>query len=499
MHGLVALVRERARLQPAAEALGHGARSLDYATFWLQVEGFAHALLAKGLVPGERVAVILPNRPEAAVALYAIWLAGGVAVPLNVQARERDFTAWIRHCGAQQVVYEQGHADVETMLETFPEALTTWDVAADMPLPIAAGGRFPPGTASVDALACILYTSGTTGAPKGVMLSHGNLASNVSAVIGYLGLTPQDRILSLLPCYYAYGASVLHTHLVAGASVVFAEPMLFPQQTLKALATSRATGFSGVPSTYALLCDHTDAGMFDFSALRYLTQAGGAMSPALTRQVRGLLPQAALYVMYGQTEATSRLTWLPPDRLMEKLGSVGIPVDGVDIRVADENGCTLPVGSEGEVLVRGQSVMLGYWQAPEASALALRDGWLRTRDIGWLDEDGFLWIAGRSDDLIKTGAHRVHPQDVEDVIAEVAGVRESAVVGIDDEMLGQAIAAYIVAEGSRPELERDIRAHCRKRMAPYKIPRTIHFIDTLPRTASGKVRRAALAQVHATP
>ncbi len=203
--------------------------------------------------------------------------------------------------------------------------------------------------------------------------------------------------------------------------------------------------------------------------------------------------------MYGQTEATSRLTWLPPDRLMEKLGSVGIPVDGVDIRVADENGCTLPVGSEGEVLVRGQSVMLGYWQAPEASALALRDGWLRTRDIGWLDEDGFLWIAGRSDDLIKTGAHRVHPQDVEDVIAELAGVRESAVVGIDDEMLGQAIAAYIVAEGSRPELERDIRAHCRKRMAPYKIPRTIHFIDTLPRTASGKVRRAALAQVHATP
>ena len=498
MPGLIAHVRERAALQSTAEALRHGDRVLDYGMFWQQVEGFSRALLAQGLSPGERVAIILPNRPEAAVALYATWLAGGVAVPLNAQGRERDFTAWIRHAGARHVVYEHGHADVETALAALSEPVETWPVAAGEALPVAVGHEVP-GDPPMDALACIVYTSGTTGAPKGVMLSHGNLASNVAAVIGYLGLTEQDRILTLLPCYYAYGASVLHTHLMVGACVVFAEPMLFPQQTLGALAASRATGFSGVPSTFALLCDHTDSRAFDFSALRYLTQAGGAMPPALTRRVQELLPDAALYVMYGQTEATSRLTWLPPDRLVDKLGSVGVPVDGVDIRIADDNGGILPVGSEGEVLVRGPNVMQGYWQAPEASALALRGGWLRTRDLGKLDADGFLWLAGRSDDVIKTGAHRVHPQDVEDVIAEVPGVQESAVVGIGDEMLGQVIAAYIVAEGDMPQLERDIRGHCRKRMASYKVPRSIHFIDSLPRTASGKVRRAALAQVHATP
>ena len=496
--GLIASVRACAGRRPAAEALRHGTRTLDYGAFWRHAEGFAHALRENGLEPGDRVAIILPNRPEAAIALYAVWLAGGVAVPLNAQARERDFSAWLQHCGARYLVCERGHGDVERALAARASGLRTWALGVDETLPVGTI-RLARKDPEPDALACILYTSGTTGAPKGVMLSHANLASNASAVIDYLGLTAQDRLLSVLPCYYAYGASALHTHLVVGASVVFAEPMLFPQQTLEALAASSATGFSGVPSTYALLCDHTDARMLDLSALRYLTQAGGAMPPALTRRVRELLPQAALYVMYGQTEATSRLTWLPPDRLMEKLGSVGIPIAGVEIRIAGDDGRALPAGSEGEVLVRGPNVMQGYWQAPRESALALRDGWLRTRDIGRLDDDGFLWLAGRSDDVIKTGAHRVHPQDIEDVIAEVPGVRESAVVGIGDEMLGQAIAAYVVAEGDMPLLEREIRGHCRKRMAPYKVPRSIHFIDALPRTASGKVRRAALTQAHATP
>lgn len=491
---LVTQVRTRSLQNPHADALIQGNRRLDYATFWRHVEGFACALQDAGLKPGDRVAIILPNRPEAAVAMYGTWLAGGVAVPLNVQAREREFGAWLKHCGARHVVHEAANQDVVCALSGIQPQPVAWPLEPGEPLATAAG-RFHGEDPSLGSIASILYTSGTTGAPKGVTLSHGNLASNTAAIISYLGLSSQDRVFSVLPCYYTYGASLLHTHLAVGASIVFADAMYFPQQTLTALANSQATGFSGVPSTFALLCERTETDGLDFSNLRYLTQAGGAMPVALTRRVQVLFPDVPLFVMYGQTEATSRLTWLPPERLDDKAGSVGIPVSGVQLCIADEHGTPLPVGSEGEVLARGPNVMQGYWAAPEATARALRNGWLHTGDLGRLDEDGFLWLAGRRDDVIKTGAHRVHPQDIEDVLTEVPGVVEAAVSGMQDDLLGQYIAAFVVAEGAT---ELDIRRHCRTRMAAYKMPRTIHFVTTLPRTASGKVRRAALAQELAT-
>ena len=319
-------------------------------------------------------------------------------------------------------------------------------------------------------------------------------------------------MLGVLPFYYAYGASVLHTHLLSGACVVIAPNLLFPHLLMETVARERITGLSGVPSTFALLLDrlgtdgHAPAerglGGYDLSSLRYLTQAGGAMPWALAQRLRAALPGKELFVMYGQTEATSRLTWLPPARLDEKAGSAGIPLDGVELRIAGEDGSAAPPGVEGEVQVRGPNVMLGYWEAPEATAAVLRDGWLRTGDIGRLDADGFLYLAGRRSDMIKTGAHRVHPNDIEEVLAEIPGVAESAVVGVDDATLGQAVKAFVVLEppprdDALARLALAIKAHCRARLAPYKIPRHIEFVDALPRTASGKVRRAALTQPQA--
>ncbi len=500
MHTLPARVERIARDHASRTALFCGERSIGYGDFWRQALRFATHLRTQGIQAGDRVAVILPNRIEAAVACYGVWLAGAVVVPLNVQARVRDFLPWLQHAQARHVVYERSHADAQQAVTQWqPEAgASALEDATALPGE-SVDADLSGAQASADALAVILYTSGTTGAPKGVMLSHGNLLANAESVVQYLQLQIDDRVLSVLPFYYAYGASVLHTHLITGASVVLGPSLMFPHLVLDAMEQHQATGFSGVPSTFALLLDHLPERATRLSSLRYLTQAGGAMSPALTQRLRGILPWPQLFVMYGQTEATSRISWLPPHRLHDKLGSVGIPVPGVQWKIEHEDGREACAGESGEVCVRGANIMQGYWNNAEATQRVLRDGWLHTGDLGYLDADGYLFLQGRRSDMIKTGAHRVHPNDVEEVIAEMPGVREVAVVGVDDEVMGQVIEAFVVATERPPRAEDRIKAWCRARLAPYKIPRHVTFVDALPRTASGKVRRVQLMEQIATP
>lgn len=496
VQALVARLDDTAAAMPGRIAIQQGARRIDYRTLRDAALRLAAGLRVRGVQAGDRVGLALPNCIEAVVAWYGIWRAGAVAVPLNVQARERELSAWLRHGGVKLLLHAPDLADAAQaagsagvpalVLDPDPDpagmlADAGTGAAAELPMPDAA------------ALAAILYTSGTTGAPKGVALSHRNLAVNTASILEYLQLGAEDSTVSVLPFYYAYGASVLHTHLAVGARVVLEDNIVFPHLVAGALERERATGFSGVPSTFSLLLDRGRLSHYDLSALRYLTQAGGAMAPALARRVRAAFPGARLFVMYGQTEASARLTCLPPERLDERPGSVGTPIAGVRIRVRRECGADALPGEQGEVWARGDNVMTGYWNAPEATATVLVDGWLRTGDLGHLDADGFLWLAGRRADMIKTGAHRVHPQDVEEVIAELPGVREVAVAGIDDALLGQAVAAYLVAGAGAPD-ERAVKAHCRRRLAGYKIPKQVAFVAELPKTASGKVRRAALAQ-----
>ncbi|MCY7353529.1 MAG: acyl--CoA ligase [Lysobacter sp.] len=502
MNSLTSRVAAIAGAAPQRTAIVDGERRVSYGQLWSQAHAFADRLLQYGLEHGDRVAIVLPNRIEAVTACYGTWLAGGVAVPINVQARTRDFVPWLSHCGARFVVHERGHADAEQALSELSPAPVA--IVVDEAMPICESLSADNGDAREDAcqqaddLALILYTSGTTGAPKGVMLTQANLLANAEAVVAYIGLGPDDSVLSVLPFYYAYGASVLHTHLISGARVVLAPNLLFPHRVVEEIAREGVTGFSGVPSTFALLLDRVALHEYDLSSLRYLTQAGGAMTPTLTQRLRTALPHPRLFVMYGQTEATSRLTWLPPDQLDAKPGSVGIPVNGVGLRVMREDGSTAAAGDIGDVWVRGPNVMRGYWNNPDATAAVLRDGWLRTGDMGHLDQDGCLFLAGRRSDMIKTGAHRVHPNDIEEAIAELAYVIEVAVVGVDDDVLGQVIKAFVVTETLPDRGAERIKAHCRARLAPYKIPKHIEFVTALPRTASGKVRRVQLTEQQAT-
>ncbi|WP_222564838.1 class I adenylate-forming enzyme family protein [Novilysobacter antarcticus] len=490
-----------ARTHPRLGAIVDGDRRIDYAELAARVKGFAGFLHAQGLGAGERIAIVLPNCLEAVVACYGSWLAGCVAVPLNAQARGRELGAWLRHSGATLLVHEADNTEIALALAeagvTLQRVVTgageeptggiNWQDAVESAPVASAAHIFQP-------VATLLYTSGTTGAPKGVTLTHANVVANTDAIIEYLALTREDSAVSVLPFYYSYGASVLHTHLAAGGRLVLQPNLVFPEMVADLMERERVTGFPGVASTFSLLLDRAVLAGRDLSSLRYLTQAGGAMAPTLIKRLRNAIPQARLFVMYGQTEATARLAWLPPERLDDKPGSAGKAIRGVSIEVRDDAGASVPAGTAGEVWVRGANVMAGYWNDPAATALVLRDGWLRTGDMGHLDGEGYLYLDGRRSDMIKTGAHRVHPLDVEEVLFELPGVIDAAVVGVDEPTLGQVVKVFIVASGDPPLDANLVRAHCRRRLATYKVPRHVEFIATLPRTASGKVRRVLLTE-----
>lgn len=267
----------------------------------------------------------------------------------------------------------------------------------------------------------------------------------------------------------------------------------FPHLILRRLQDERATGFAGVPSTFALLLGRHRLGDFDLGALRYVTVAGGAMPRPLLERFLKQAPAVRVFVMYGQTEATARLTCLPPEDLDRKPGSVGLPVDGVEIDIRDDDR-PLPRGQVGEIFVRGPNVMLGYWNDPGATAEVLHDGWLRTRDLGYLDEDGYLFLVGRATDMIKVGAFRVSPQEIEEVIVALEGVEDAGVVGIPDEVLGQAIKAVVVPRSGARITDMAVKAYCRANLAAYKVPKVVEFAAALPRTSSGKVQRFKLAE-----
>lgn len=495
------LRRTSARRRDAV-ALVCGPQRVTYGELDAAVDQAAAAWRKAGLQTGDHVAVILQNCVEAVVACYSIWRAGGVVAPMNAQAKSREFQHWLEHSGAKFLVCDGKDREVAQSLPMLTRKLVCITLG---PSSLEGGIAWSDWVAHVDAssslnvetqpanLALLLYTSGTTGNPKAVMLSHGNLAANVSAIVEYLELAENDCVVSILPFYYSYGSSVLHTHLAVGACVVLEQNLVFPHAVVETLARERATGFSGVPSTYALLLSRVALDKYDLSRLRYLTQAGGAMAPALTTRLLSVVPSARIYVMYGQTEATARLTYLPPAMLNQKLGSVGIPIPGVSIQVRNEQRQVAATSEVGEVWASGPNIMQGYWRDPDASAAVLQDGWLKTGDMGHMDADGYLFLSGRRSDMIKAGAHRVHPKDVEEVIAELPMVAEVAVVGVDDEILGQVIKAVIVpADGQAVDVNA-VKAHCRDRLAAYKIPKFIDLVASLPKTASGKIRRAELS------
>jgi acyl-CoA synthetase (AMP-forming)/AMP-acid ligase II len=503
---LVDYLEYNSEQRPDSIAITQGDRLVSYKEVVMSARALAKHLLDRGINQGDRVALLLENSPEYVFAYYAVLMVGGVVVGLNASAKYRELSAWLSHSEANYLIVDANHVEFPLLLESFVGEVIVQNVEdKNFKKPVSfiedllsANIVGPEVYIKVNKMqaAAIIYTSGTTGSPKGVTLSHNNLVKNTESIIKYLKLTEYDSVLNLLPFYYSYGNSILHTHLVAGGNVVLQNNMLFPKLILDEIQKRSVSGFSGVASTYALLLNRANMSDYDLSSLRYVTQAGGPMPSANIEKIMEILPKAEFYMMYGQTEATARLSYLPPELIVKKLGSIGIPIPGVQLEIRGSNGEITNPGEVGEIYAKGKNIMLGYWKDKKKTEETIINGWLKTGDLAHYDEDGLIYIDGRSSDMIKTGANRVSPKDIEEVICSINGVVEASAIGVPDEIMGQVIYVYVVLADKCDITKREILAHCKKELATYKIPKSIEFLEELPKTASGKVKKYLLKNIY---
>ena len=501
---------------PDAPAVASPTTRLSYGELAERVHILAGHLAAQGIGPGSRVLLALPNTPATVVAGLAVnalsaisvevdrdWSAGVLGeIVTKSRARHafvwgRDARTWATALAGRPVdhcfVVHPSTVPVALLdaLGGTPATLVLDDGRVD---PDIRPAHLPPASnPEPDQPALILYTSGSTGRPHGVVQTFRNIDANTRSIVQYLRLTAEDRALVTLPLHYCYGRSVLQTHLFAGGSVFLDNRMAFPRTVLETLAAEGCTGFAGVPLTFEMIRRQVDVSTIGFPQLRYLTQAGGAMAQDTIAWARAAFRPAQLFVMYGQTEATARLSYLPPERADDKAGSIGIPIPGVELRVMGEQGTEAPPGEVGELVARGDNVTAGYLDEPEQTAAILRDGWLWTGDLAERDADGFFYHRGRAKEVLKIGGHRVSPIEIEQVLARHPDVREAAVFGVKDALMGEVAAAVVVPRSGAAPGEADLLRFCRERLPAYEVPVRVVLAESLPRNESGKLLRQELA------
>ncbi len=506
------LLEDSAGRFPDKEAVFHLGTWRTYREIEEQANALAHLLSGLGTQRGDRVALCIENSPEYVVTYYAILKTGAITVAVNTENTAADIGFIVRDCGARFfVTNERQFAKVGPALaEGGPvERVLLWSAgrggadakagappAPVVPLPGSLEGlsrREPSRRVTEQDIASIVYTSGSTGQPRGAVLSHLNIVSNVGSIVAYLGLTPADRIMVVLPFHYIYGKSLLNTHFAVGGSVVIDNRFVYPAAVLQTMREQSVTGFAGVPSTFTILLNRALLKGPAFPSLRYVTQAGGAMAPAVQKEVAKAFAPAQLFIMYGATEASARLSYLDPADLPRKWGSIGKGIPGVDLFVADENGRPLAPGQEGEIVARGPNIMQGYWGRPEETRRVLRNGLYFTGDIGRTDDEGFLFIVGRTWEMIKVGGNRVSAKEIEEALYEHPAVAEAAVIGVPDDLLGEVPKAFLVLKtGASPCSDEHIKEFLTGRLASYKIPKSVEFREGLPKNEAGKIQKRTL-------
>jgi long-chain acyl-CoA synthetase len=495
---------------PAREAIVHGDERWSYLKLLKRSLGLAERLASAGVEPGDRVALLYENSVGYLTAYYAVQRLGAVLVGLNPvndahtlnrifadcepkvligQAKYlRRFSAGLAPETRPPVWFTEGELECSEIPVREPQVqcLVLQDWEADrLELPLPEG----------DAPAMILYTSGTTGSPKGVTLSQRNLIANCGSIVEYLELDESERVLVLLPFYYSYGHSLLITHIAVGACLVLDNRFAFPSTVLETLLDERVTGLPGVPSTFNILMSRTNLGERSFPDLRYFTTAGGALAPAALARLREMLPGVQPVPMYGQTEGTARLSYLPAADLERKPGSIGRGIPGVELSVLGEDGEPVPVGETGEIVAAGANIMQGYWKDSEETAGVIDSrGRLRTGDLARVDEEGFIWIVGRSKEMIKSGAFRINPKEIEELMAELPGLALATVVGVPDPILGEKMVACGIRNGIEEMSEKDVLRYLKRRLPHWKQPQEMHFFDEFPMTSSGKIQKHRLAE-----
>jgi amino acid adenylation domain-containing protein len=498
-------LRRIAATAPGREAIVAGDRRLTYAELDVAASALAARLHELGVERGDRVALVLPNGAGAAIAVYGVLRAGAAFTPLNPTVKADKLGYVLHDCEAVAVICDEALAAlVRTAREQAPSvrgvlvAADVWPGVSSAP---ALAPATPPPPLSVD-LAAIVYTSGSTGRAKGVTLTHANMAFAAGSIVEYLELTAADRVLCVVPLSFDYGLYQLLMCVHVGATLVLERGFAFPGKVVELLERERITGLPGVPTIFQVLTALGGLAERELPALRFLTNTAAALSPATIAAIRATFPRARLYSMYGLTEC-KRVSYLPPEQLDLRPGSVGIPIPGTEAWVEADDGRRLPAGQIGELVVRGAHVMQGYWNDPQATAERLRPGrwpWervLMTGDLFRTDEAGFLHFVGRRDDMIKSRGEKVAPREVEAALLAADGVRMAAVIGVEDRLLGQAIVAWVVPHDGATLQPAALRRHCATLLEDYMVPARVELCDTLPTTPNGKVDHRALAQSRA--
>jgi len=439
--------------------------------------------LRKKLGQDRNILLVAHNCSFSIVAYLGILKSGNVCVPLNPGIELDSFNFIREKINSSTGFFSEAacsrlHPSGDCITEQLLYEIVNGECDILVPEPEFEGDR----------IAEIIFTSGSTALPKGVMLSHNNIRDNTCSIIQYLGLSEADIMMVVLPFFYCYGLSLLHTHIRVGGSLVLNNNFIFLGSTVNNLNKYKCTGFAGVPSHFQIMLRKSE--LFKntkFPTLRYVTQAGGKLHNTFITEFLEAFPEIQFFVMYGQTEATARLSYLPPEMLKNKLGSLGRGIPGVELKVVDEEGCSIAPGDTGEIIARGKNVMLGYFEDPDETAVAIRDGWLYTGDLATVDADGYIFLTARKKEIIKVGGKRVSPKEIEEVIVMMKGVIDCTVEAVVDELLGEAIKATVVVNEKEQRITiEDLKQFCGSKLSGYKVPTCIVFKESMEVSPTGK-------------
>ncbi|WP_246855627.1 class I adenylate-forming enzyme family protein [Nocardioides xinjiangensis] len=478
------------RGRPGDVALVDAAGRHTYADLRRAVGHQTQLLLDWDLPLGSRIALVGGNSASWVASYLAIMRAGHTAVPLAPVLTADDIRSKMAHVGCAGLLIDEISSRRLPAVTTASERAAASTGVREL---LASGAACAlPDARPPAASAVLVFTSGTTSRPRAVMVGHDNVLANTASIVDYLGLRRDDRMLVVLPFSYCFGASLLHTHLAVGASLRICETQAFPETIVEAIDDDGCTGFAGVPSSYQQLLRASSFESRQLPSLRHLQQAGGRLPSAQVERIAAAQPHARLFVMYGQTEATARLAYLPPEMLAAKAGSVGRAIPGVSLRIADECGADVVPGAVGEIRARGANVTQGYWEDAEGTAGRYVDGELLTGDFGRIDEDGFLYVVDRRDDFIKSWGYRVSSHEVEDAALEVGAVAQAAAVGRPDPDAGEAVVLFATLRPGAVLGVGEIEAHLRARLAKHLVPHEVRILDHLPLNQNGKVVKTEL-------
>ena len=461
--------------------------ALNYAAMNQLSKQVAGLLRAKGIEQGDRVCVMLPNVPHFAMVYYAILRLGAIVVPMNVLLTSREITHYMNDSGAKLIlVWNDFAAEAVAAGEETGVEVQKVDPGPFLEL---VGGSDPVeeiASVQLDDTAVVLYTSGTTGTPKGAELTHNNIGSNIESILGLFGPSEEDVVFGALPLFHIFGQTVGMNVVVKVGAELTLLPRFDPEKALEIIQRDKVTIFMGVPTMYAALLHTADKDKYDISSLRLCVSGGAALPGEILKAFEEEFG-SPIIEGYGLSETSPVATFGRLD-MEQKPGTIGVPIENVEVRLVDDDGNVVGVGDKGELQVKGPNVMKGYWNMPEATAKAIDpDGWFSTGDVATVDEDGYYSIVDRKKEMILRGGYNVYPREIEEVLYEHPAIREAAVIGTPHAELGEEICAVVSLKDGESATEDEIRSFAKERVAAYKYPRHIQIIDDLPKGPTGKI------------